>query len=90
MEQSNSVDNEKRATSSPHSRVALSKKAPLSSPHATERYNIAKVSSVYDLAALDGLKGAASFVVMAFHALMYWGSILDLQKGYKVSDKYIV
>lgn len=81
------AENTKKGDPSTKSAVTLSTKAPLLSSHALQATDkdTPQVSSTYDLAALDGLKGAASFVVMAFHALMYWGSILDLQEGYKVS-----
>jgi hypothetical protein len=38
-----------------------------------------------DFAALDGLRAVACVAVICFHCLLYWGALLDLDTGRKVS-----
>jgi hypothetical protein len=42
-------------------------------------------SSLYDFAALDGLRVVACLSVICFHSLLYWGTLLDINEGEKVS-----
>jgi len=42
-------------------------------------------SSLYDFAALDGLRAIACLSVICFHSLLYWGTLLDIDEGEKVS-----
>lgn len=42
-------------------------------------------SSLYDFAALDGLRVVACWSVICFHSLLYWGTLLDINEGEKVS-----
>ena len=42
-----------------------------------------------DLAALDGLRAVACLAVICFHCLLYWGALLDLDVGKKVSEDAI-
>lgn len=39
----------------------------------------------YDLGAIDGLRTLACLTVMAFHAFLYWGALMPLDKGFKVT-----
>jgi len=48
------------------------------------------LSGGFDVSALDGLRAIASFTVIAFHALLYWGTLLPLNMGYKVSILQII
>ena len=47
-----------------------------------------RIAPSFDLGALDGLRALASLGVVAFHALLYWGTLLSLNKGYKVSPRW--
>jgi hypothetical protein len=56
----------------------------------SEQLNIAAklpakdASSLYDFAALDGLRVLACLSVICFHSLLYWGTLLDIDEGEKV------
>ncbi len=43
-----------------------------------------EASSLYDFAALDGLRVVACLSVICFHSLLYWGTLLDINDGEKV------
>ena len=44
--------------------------------------------SPFDFVAVDGLRVLACACVMAFHALLYWGALLDVNKGIEVNTQF--
>ena len=53
----------------------------------------AEIPLPYDFAAVNGLRVIACLAVICFHSLLYWGALLEVDEGRKVSinsDKIIL
>ncbi|KAL4517234.1 hypothetical protein Ndes2437B_g06839 [Nannochloris sp. 'desiccata'] len=64
-----------------------------SNPETSEQLKIATkvpaedASSLYDFAALDGLRVVACLSVICFHSLLYWGTLLEIDEGEMLLNK---
>ena len=58
-------------------------------PKGTSKNPGKDLSSVYDFAALDGLRVVACLSVICFHSLLYWGTLLDINEGEKVNGLFV-
>lgn len=58
---------------------------PLEAVKLTAKDAVGVVGGHVDLPALDGLRAAACLTCMAYHCLMLWGALQDLDTGYKVN-----
>lgn len=49
-----------------------------------------EASLPYDFVAVNGLRVVACLAVICFHSLLYWGTLLDMDKGRMVRTKDLI